>query len=39
MDQGARKSTLMKAIDYNIMMKAIDHRKSDQGAMDGHYHH
>ena len=20
------------------MMKSIDHRRSDQGAMDGHYH-
>jgi len=29
----------MKAIDYDVMMKAIDHRKSDQGAMDEHYHH
>jgi len=25
--------------NYNVMMKAIDHRRSDQGAMDGHYHH
>ena len=23
----------------NIMMKSIDHRRSDQGEMDGHYHH
>ena len=21
------------------MLKSIDHRRSDQGAMDGHYHH
>ena len=25
--------------NYNIKMKSIDHRRSDQGAMDGHYHH